>query len=324
MRAWWLVLALIAPVFIGCLGGDESAEDLQKARAKVSEELGGIEGVVTDEAIQPVVGANVTLIEVDESTRTASDGSFAFSELEPGTYTVSVRDPGHVSASQTVEVTAGTAAAVDFVLTTVVSEQPYTQAFELVGFFECGFAAGVNLSAAPPPANVTTGIISYPVCGDVNSQANNATNDRFDHYFRIDGPIQSLVVETTWDPNVGGLSDSLWVDIVPEGFHCGSITMCNWSLIDHWGPSPLVGVIDRERFADVQQHFHDTCEDGEDEWCGYNFMDSGWPLWIRVYPRWECQPAGPQACVVAQQEFTHYVTAFYHEPAPEGYSALQG
>lgn len=319
MRIHVLALVLLTPALLGCLGGDDDAggESLQKARASVTASLGGIEGTVTDGAIQPIEAATVTLLGVNRTTETESDGSFAFSEVEPGTYTISFELDGFVPTTKDTEVKAGRIAFVDVILAQRFTEEPFTQELELAGFFECGFAAGVHI---PPPANISSGIISYPVCGDVNDRANNATNDRFEHFFELEAPVHTVIIETHWQPGTGGFSDQLWVDMVPQGFHCGSISTCNWSFIDHWGPNPLTGRIDQAKFQEVQDFFIEQCEDGEDEWCGYSFFDEGWPLWLRVYPRWECQPAGLQTCVLLQQDFTHLVTAFYNAPAPEGYS----
>lgn len=323
---WLAVPIVLALVTAGCLGigGDDgSDEPVQKARAVVTDDTGGIQGVVTDAAVQPIEGATVEIQELSTSTTTAEDGSYAFSELQPATYTLTVTSDEHLSQEKTVDVTAGEVATVDIVLTRQAAQDPFTQSFELKGFFECGFAAGYDLSPAPAPANMSGGLISSPTCNTLNSASGNATNDRFDHFFTLEGPIRSLVVETTWEPSVGALSDQLWVDIVPQGFHCGNITMCEWSLIDHWGPSPLTGHINNTTFQQEQAYFDRRCENGVDEWCGYDFREDGWPLWIRVYARWECTPAGAQACVLAQQEFTHILTAFYHEPAPEGFTALE-
>lgn len=316
-------LALLL-VTAGCLGGtDGSQEPVQQARADVSSSTGGVEGTVTDPAIQPIGNATVQLVEANRTTEAKPDGSFAFSNVQPGTYTVEANATGFLADQQEVTVRAEQIATVDFLLAHAPTTESYTQTWEMRGFFECGFAAGYDASAAPPPANRSGGVISWPFCATVNSLAGNATNDDFDEHFTTEPNLRTLVVETRWDPSAGSLSDQLWVDIVPQGFHCGNITKCKWSLLDHWGPSPLVGRVNDTRIDSIQSYFERRCNNGTDEYCGHNFEQDGWPLWIRVYPRWECQPAGPQACVLVQQEFTHVTTAFYNEPAPAGFTALE-
>ncbi len=316
-----LLAALLAAGCIG-LGGDEDAPD-QQQHAVATDDTGGIQGIVTTPAVEPIHQAEVSLQETRETTQTAADGSYAFSEVPPGTYTLRFEADGYQGHEERIDVQATEIRTLDVVLAEVRDTQAYTQTLDLTGFFECGFAAGYNASAAPAPLNESGGLISFPLCNTVNDLTGNATNDRFDHFYQLDPPIQTMIVETDWEPSTGSLSDQLWVDIVPEGFHCGDITVCEWSFLDHWGQNPLRGEVDRDRFEHVQTYFDDACEDDQDEYCGHDFFQDGWDLWIRVYPRWECQPAGPQACVLVQQEFTHVITAFYHEPAPDGYSALE-
>lgn len=64
-----------------------------------------LSGTVTDgttgEAIQD---ATVTLSETGESTRTDENGSFNFSNVEPGSYSISAKASGYQTAEETVEV----------------------------------------------------------------------------------------------------------------------------------------------------------------------------------------------------------------------------
>lgn len=88
----------------GCLGsfsGDET-EPIQENEAQVSQRTGGVQGVVTDEAIQAVVDANVTLVETGKTVQTGSDGSYALSRIDPGGYTLRVEHPDYVSTRKDV------------------------------------------------------------------------------------------------------------------------------------------------------------------------------------------------------------------------------
>ena len=78
MRALLLALALAAPNRLPVVS-DSSA----RAAPQVS-------GTVTDSARAPVADARVTLIELRRSTTTGSEGRFAFSEVAPGQYRLSV------------------------------------------------------------------------------------------------------------------------------------------------------------------------------------------------------------------------------------------
>ncbi len=60
---------------------------------------------------KPVVGATVRLLELERVQHTGADGSFSFTEIPKGTYTVFASASGFASASKTIEVTGSTATA---------------------------------------------------------------------------------------------------------------------------------------------------------------------------------------------------------------------
>lgn len=317
-----VALLLVTPLLTGCLGlgGDDggTGEEVQKQRADVDEQAGGIEGVVTDDAIQPVVGANVTLVETDETVRTASDGSFAFSLVAPGTYTVSVKAPGFVSAKDEVTVSANQAAAVDFIMTHLVSQQAFTQQFEFTAFIECALGAGVNLSVA----GGGTGGVTWATCSTLNLDGN-TTNDRFLDTIELEAPIETLVWEATWDPSGNTAGQNLWFTSQVEGF-AGVLAGPNETFYEDISVEPpLHARVDKPVFQNVSEHFQAECEEGSDAHCGYNFWDRGWPITIRVFTAYDCLPTPVSGCAPIQMQVDNVFTAFYNTPAPDGYSVLQ-
>ncbi len=328
MRGWRTVVLsalLLTTALAGCLGGDEdsSGDQVLKEQAKAGDRTGGIQGVVTDTAIQPVEGANVTLLEIDQTATTASDGSYAFSDLEPGTYTVSVNASGFVSTRNETQVSAGQVNNVDFLLTHLQSTEAYTQVFELKGFFECGAEAGWDLRDEAPdnPAPFDGGryfFLGVAACAGANI-AGNTTNDKFMHIFELDPPLNTVIYEMQWEAN-SQTSEWLGTQLEVEGFSNDAIGRF-WR---HQGPSPVYERLDEPVWENLSANFTEACENGTDDYCGYSFRDEGWPLQTRVFPAWQCQTQDAGACVVAQQEFTHYISAFYNAPAPEGYSIVNG
>lgn len=317
-----VALLLAAPLLTGCLGlgGDDGGTDeqVQKQRANVDERAGGIEGVVTDDAVQPVVGANVTLVETDETVTTASDGSFAFSLVSPGTYTVSVKAPGFVSSKDEVTVSASQVQAVDFLLTHLVSEQAFTQQFEFNAFIECALGAGVNLSAA----GAGTGGVTWAACSTVNVEGN-TTNDRFIDTIELEPPIETVVWEATWDPSGNAAGDNLWFTSQVQGFADVLAGPNETFYEDISVPSPFHARIDKPVFQNVSEHFQAQCEEGSDQYCGYNFWDRGWPMTVRVFTAYDCLPTPASLCAPLQMEVNNVFTAFYNQPAPDGFSVLQ-
>lgn len=76
---------------------------------EVAEKFGDIAGVVYDKSVgDPISVAQVTLDPSGKSTVTGSDGSFAFTNIEAGNYTVKVSKKGYNDDSNKVTVVAGT------------------------------------------------------------------------------------------------------------------------------------------------------------------------------------------------------------------------
>ncbi len=334
MRA--LHAAVLAGLFLttalaGCITGDDGEGDDQvlKEQAQAGERTGGVQGVVTDNAVQPIEGANVTLIEIDETTQTATDGSYAFSNLDPGSYTVSVNASGFVSARNTTDVSAGEVTNVDFLLTHLQSTEAYTQVFELQGFFECGVEVGYDfrqeLPEVPEPPEQVPWIdpryffLGLAACAAGNIGSENTTNDKFSHFFEFEPPVDTVVYEMTWEAN-NQFSDWMTTRMEVEGFANDGVG----TVFRTQGPSPIVERLEKPTWENLSANFTEQCEqEGDDDYCGYSFWDNGWPMQTRVFPAWQCQSEDAGVCAVAQQEFTHFVSAFYNGPAPEGYSITE-
>jgi len=322
-RAFLLVsILLAAPALAGCTdaGADEP---LRKERAEVTEVLGGIEGIVTDDAFQPVVDATVLMSERDLETRTASDGSYAFSRLIPGTYTVVVQAEGFVSASETAVVARNEVTELDFVVTHLFTEEAFRTAHELVGFLECGYGwredvTGMNVFGLAFRA-IALCAVPNSVLTDLGL-GGNATNDRFLHFFRLDAPLSTVVYEMDWASNNPTGDSALRARMEIRGF----ANQLNATIISKAGPPPLHVIVGPEQWQELQGNFTYRCNEGDDGWCGYNFFEDGWDMQMRVFASPGCNDLAVQFCPQFQQEFTHYVSGFYNAPAPEGYSVVQG
>ena len=111
MRSLSLFL-LIAIAFAGCAedggpatdGPEETAVDEE---LQATDETGVIRGVVVDETVTPVVGAKVLVKGVELEETTNDDGSFGFSDLEPGTYFLEISKIGFDAVQTSAEVVAG-------------------------------------------------------------------------------------------------------------------------------------------------------------------------------------------------------------------------
>lgn len=325
MRQATLMLALVLLVapLAGCLGGDDDGgQGIQKQRADVTDQTGGIEGVVTDAAVQPVVGANVTLVETGKTTQTADDGSYAFSRVAPGEHSLRFEASGYVPARETVTVQAGQAAAVDMILTHLSLQEPFIQQIELNGFVECGIGWKQEAAEVISPLLYDSALAA---CAVPNLYlGGNTTNDRFLHYFELEAPIGTVVYELDWDGgDTPATNPPLRTIMEVEGF----INQNGSRIMDVRGHSPIHVRLEADDWQDLSQNFTERCEglngsEEDDDWCGHNFWDNGWPMALRVFATGSCFETPASACLVLQQEFTHYVSAFYNQAAPEGFSVV--
>src|SRR5688500_17265416 len=105
-----LALPLLAAVLAGCSGSPSSPGEIgvesQPPEAVRSNETmaalftpspktrGHLAGVVVDEAIRPIEGAQVRLPGLDLERKSDRDGSFGFVDLHPGPYFLTVNASG--------------------------------------------------------------------------------------------------------------------------------------------------------------------------------------------------------------------------------------
>lgn len=310
MRAWILILLLLVVPLAGCLGGDDGGSDdpATQNRADPGEDSAVIEGVVTDTAVSPIGQANVTVVELDITVQTRSTGGFEIGPIEPGTYTLTARAPGFISAQQTVRAEAGQTVSVDFLLSHLSKDEPFMQKFEVAGFMQYGWGAGVNVDGMSTwirDTNCDYDEIAGPLCRGE---------------FELEPPLESLIFEMAWEPSSPLAQTFLAMMRVSDN---SSVITGEWGFFSIEGESPLYHRMDREDLDAVMANFTERCEDGQDEFCGLNFRDQGWPLQTRVWPGYQCPTDMGVFCAVLEQEYTQFVTAFYHAPGPAEYAILE-
>ena len=186
---------LVAVMLAGCTAGQsasgpiDSQAPVASGPAQYDDTTGAIEGFVTDEEINPVDGAIVGLLENTASAvQTDAQGRFAFSNLEPGTYTVAVQKLGYASAASSVDVLAGQTTQSKLMLSVLPVEAPYAELIIHRGIIENG-----------------VGVVRTATC-------TNCGTDETRYHFP-DGAIaadwQAIMIEVEWDTN-----DYLGIDLV--------------------------------------------------------------------------------------------------------------
>lgn len=323
MRAWLLGLVLVLAPLTGCAtpSEDDVEDGATLKQAATTDATGGIEGVVTDAAVQPVTGANLTLVETRRLATTAEDGSYAFSNVDPGTYTLRVDAEGYLAQEKTVDVAAGSVEQVDVILAHQRLAEPFQQTFELTGFIECGL--GWQQSLAPAPrALLEDSALAVCAVPNVLVPGSNATNDRFLHTFELEAPLTEVVYELSWQPgSTPATSPPLRTIMEVAGF----VNQPGSRIMDVRGESPIRVELTEDDWEGLVGNFTDICNGDNgttqnEDYCGMNFEGSGWPMVLRVFATGGCFATPASACGVIQQEFTHIVSAFYNQQAPSGYT----
>lgn len=313
-----LALVLVAPAMTGCIGlgdDDSQGEGLQtESQARFTSDTGGIEGIVTDEAIQPVEEATILIAELGEETTTRADGSFAFSEVTPGTYTLEITADGFLGTEKTVEVSSGDVATAEIVLAHEPSVEPFSQQFEYKGFLECSAAVSdaVVDAVAQTPAPAYGAVA---VCGIPNSLlGGNATNDRFLFTQQVEANPWQMVTELTWEPGTP-LTQEMSLNVEAEGFSNNNSA----TFAQDAGPNPLILRTDRETIAGVVGNLSEACVGGDDGACNRNYVEDGGPLQLRTFvDATELEPG-----IAVQQDYTLFMSVFYNTPACESYSIVE-
>ncbi|MEA3135906.1 MAG: hypothetical protein QOC71_187 [Thermoplasmata archaeon] len=141
----WIALALVTALLAGCTSkgadnGDEPVADFNDLGLQATASTGIIRGIVVDDAIRPIAGANVLLTPGDKTTLSTDAGTFGFDALEPGTYFLRVEKAGYNATQTSTDVVAGVAepAIVKVLLAVNPATRPYVEVYQFEGYLECG------------------------------------------------------------------------------------------------------------------------------------------------------------------------------------------
>ena len=293
-RSLLLCTALLATVLAGCSdNGASEVEQIDVDEVEATSTTGGIRGIVVDQAITPITGAQITVLNSDKTATTDETGVFTVSGLTAGAYFVKASHPLYDEVQQSVDVVAGVPdpKAVKFQLTRQIDAEPYMFTFKEQGFITC--SANV-VGAKSEECGEGVGV---PGQGRVGQNPNN----RAQIDFTVDGPhIATLIVEQVWEPatEAGTGEDAGKFDSrVALEWSCDPV--CGGDVLAQSSSgSPLMMRVDRETLEsrDITQ---DTV-----------FSTFTWA---------EDNPG-----LLVEQEFELFVSAFYYLDAPADWSFVAG
>lgn len=165
---------------------------------------GSIQGFVLDDALAPIVGANVTVTGFNHTFVTDSLGSFILTNVTPGNYRVSAEAPRYYGKQSPVDVVAGNQTTVRLVLPANTTALAFHQSTSFRGF--------VDASTGPTSGGVATCECEFSI--------------------NMEGTWQTIVVEARW------------VDVVANPVtpteYAWSISIQDQA-VSGQGPSPLLG-----------------------------------------------------------------------------------
>jgi len=312
MRA--IAVAALALALAGCAAASH-APDLATTPDGTPLQPGTLHGVVVDQAVRPLKGALVEVVDAGRNATTDDNGTFAFPGLPPGAHLVRASSPLYDTQQQNVEVPAsGVAPTVRIQLNRVIFATPYTQTQKFdgfvvcsVGFFEyaseeCGEGVGV-------PCEVPQPLGCHRVGGEANNHA------QWD--FWLDGPfVRTLVVEMSWQATGPTLKE--FQLNVGNDWTCDP--MCNGAQLNvTGGPSPLYALVDFDGRQLVDHNGTKVPLTADTRFSTF------------IWPNWGCADFGvpdpncaQQVNVAVNQPYTMIATAFYYLPAPKGWSFMAG
>jgi hypothetical protein len=277
------------------------------------ETTGAIQGIVHDEELVPIAGANVSLAGSAAPTSTGPDGLFGFSHLRPGIVVVSVVAFGYDPVQKSVKVQAGSSVVVDLALRARPIEVPFSKTSIQRGAIGCGVAFRPYVA----------GFGQTAVCGVL--VVNTTTGDHFlSHWTLAANATQwrGAAFEMQWRSTqlLGRGLEDRWEQ---DGCNGPSNTMPNARFATMIGPSPLHATLNDTALAARMQLMAKTGT-------GCDFMQctkfANYPCMIqsRAFASMELLGSSSPADVgvVFTQPFTQYFSEFYLQTLPADFSAL--
>ena len=281
------ILVLLGVALSGCSGGgDGDAENLDVSgpnEGAFGEGEASLLVVVLDDALLPIQGATVGLLEIEGPTLTTNEqGQARFTGLEPARVQVVAQKLGFESGARYADLAAGEETVLQIELAPLAVNQPRHEIFPYVGFLGCGGGLLVVTFTSP--------------CSSDNHRVTWDTNVTTD--------VVTVIGEMTWQPT-SGLAAKEFLLVAGFDESCPN-NICSFAEAygDMTGPSPLYLRSDGP---------FDGISDAEDQ-------EETYQVRHRVWVPFQSEEA-PHVILVIEQPMELTVSVFYGEEAPEGFSA---
>lgn len=325
---------LLASAFAGCFGAGSQRSGAVRARAALGHvpttapqvtlnpDSCALSGSVVDDDDLPLAEAKVELVGYARSTRTALDGSYSFSLLDPATYAVRASKAGYGQVvAPAVVCAAGEESLVPLLSLAALPDlrKPETQ-YGLSDRGRIGCAVTIQSTTVQAgEGNIPNGL---PACGESKTKLAVEPKPGLN--------VTGAVFELHWTPTTSatGTADMLLLrvpELAPSSkkyLHWATDDVYNETRREVSGSSPL----------NVTFRLNDTAHRPENVTYFYNF-NAGTNASFEVFPPVGANllqgiyppgsGPGPVTSVILNQEFTLYVSLFYND-APVADCVLRG
>ncbi len=223
MSVKWIALLFVTAALAGCAGAETHAQPNDSLGLEATSETGLIRGVVVDDAIVPIEGAVVSLMNQDLSTVTNEVGLFGFDGLPEGNYFLIVNADGFTEVQQSAIVVAGDddPPIQKVTLPRIPQDQrPYVIPSQYTAYVNCAALIGTDLRRCDPQ-NLLFG------------------TDDSEPFFDAPALLPDfLQIETNWDANQqGGDRITLTVYACDLEGACDGGSSSPQRMCQVWGPS---------------------------------------------------------------------------------------
>lgn len=294
-RPFLLVAALLAAGLAGCAGPAATVDAPAGGGPAVTM---SIVGLVQDEALTAVPDATVQVRSFNLTTTTDAAGGFRFDGLAPSAYLVDVAAEGFEGATLTAEPTATGNSSLIFVLVRPASLRPAVEVLRFEGIYQCAFEAVIIPGSCDVLLEETgTGVSPF--------------SDTSTFQLGLNPNWRSIAIDVDFDlstnPGLEGLR------LVVRGLDDADMLNEYQQYGRFGGAEPFTARLD----------VGGTYDDGAGPVPG-NLT----ALELVVYPQgygWHATCAAECALGVGagvDVTFDLYVTVFYNQPAPDGYTLL--
>lgn len=311
--------------FGGCLGGGQNAIDTA-ASSPAPDEPATLTGILTNDEHLPIVGANITVAAANRTDTilqeilTPANGGFQIGPVPPGVYAVTYQHLDFEARVETYELRPGYNGYVDVHLLLLENRKPSIDAPEAwTGYYDCGLEFVIlSGDCMILYENVTCEL------GDCQESPVFAEENAY--FYNVSERWSQIVIEMVWEEGGQNQLDGMHLYLArPDASGDPAAHHVKYAVAE--GPQqPL-------RIDLIQGAAHDTAENDPATDEPIVLGPAGGEVVILALPRGQLAEAAGQVCdepghcflgvgAALDLKFTVYVSVFFNQVAPDGYTRL--